>query len=86
MHRFGAHTDAMMGRRKAEPQLVADLLGRLQSYKVEGVVCRHCRTLVTEEKAQADRWTYWAGAAGAVYPCCPDCATREFGLPAMHHP
>jgi hypothetical protein len=74
----------MRGRQKADLPLVADLLARLHPYEAQGVVCRRCRAWVTEEEAQAARWTYWGGAAGEIYPCCPECAEQEFGLPLVH--
>ena len=62
-----------------ETQLVVDLLGRLQSYKVQGVVvCRGCRTWTTEEEARAARWSYSDGGAGVVYSYCPECAHTQF--------
>jgi hypothetical protein len=73
----------MRGRQKAEMPLVADLLARLQPYKAQGVVCRRCRTWVTEEEAQATSWSYWGGVAGEIYPCCPECAKHEYGLPLL---
>lgn len=76
----------MRGRRKAEPQLVTDLLARLQSYNVQGVVvCKGCRRWTTEEEAQAGRW-YSDGATDVASFYCPECLEREFGIPTSAAP
>ena len=65
----------MRGRHKAEPPIVDDLVERLQAYKTEGAVCRHCRTWVTLDDAKAADWWQFAGS---LY--CPACAEIELGL------
>jgi hypothetical protein len=70
----------MRGRQKADPPLVADLLDRLRPYAARGVVCRRCRSFVTEEGARGAGWSFRADTDGVPRPYCPECAASEFGV------
>ena len=45
----------------------------------ERVRCAGCAHEIGEDEAQAQRWGYWF-RVGELYPYCPECAAREFGV------
>jgi hypothetical protein len=63
-------------RRHAEDErLVGDLLARLERYRVDGVMCAHCRRWGAHDQVAAEGWYQ---SAGELY--CPACSKEEFEL------
>ena len=47
--------------------------------------CAWCEVpMADEEAAEAEGWAYFADSLGDLYPCCPDCLARRFGIIDRH--
>jgi len=64
-------TRAVRRSREQEPRLVDDLVSRLQAYRTDGAMCRHCRSWVSHDTAKAAGW--WHDGRDLY---CPDCAAE----------
>jgi hypothetical protein len=58
-----------------DERLVGDLLGRLDRYRVEGVMCAHCRAWGAHDDVAAAGWYQFGGE---LY--CARCAAEEFSV------